>query len=134
MAVTWTLKDGAGGSLSHQAGAGSPLALKFTNSGDVHLSGYATELIAVIECVASSSPVAIELTPDNSGYTLDQSASTPTKAPATHGGGLTWVNGENGLTTLYLTVPPTGGGEYGWELGQGEPTIALRATIKVNRE
>ena len=133
MAVTWTLKAADGSSLSHQPGTGSPLALKFTNSGDAHLSGYATELIDTVVCESSSSPVSITLTPDNSGYTLDQTASTPTKSPSGHGGSLTWTDGQDGLTTLTFTVPGTIGDQWTWEFGLAEPSVALRMRAKIKK-
>ncbi len=133
MAVTWTLKAADGSPLTHQPGTGSPLALKFNNSGDTHLSGYAAELIDTLVCETTSSPVSVVLTPDNSGYTLDQSASTPTKNPAGHDGSLSWTDGENGETTLTLTAPGTVGTQWGWDLGQGETAVAMRLKIKIKK-
>lgn len=133
MAVTWTLKAADGSPLTHQPGTGSPLALKFNNSGDTHLSGYATELIDTVLCETTSSPVSIVLTPDTSGYTLDQSASTPTKSPVGHGGSLSWTDGENGETTLTLTAPSTLTEQWDWLLGQGETTVPARMKIKLKK-
>lgn len=133
MAVTWTLKAADGSPLTHQPGTGSPLALKFNNSGDAHLSGYATELIDTLVCESTSSPVAITLTPDNSGYTLDQSASTPTKNPTGHGGSLSWTDGENGESTLTFTLSATEGQQWGWDFGLGEPAVPLRVKIKLKK-
>jgi len=133
MAVTWTLKAADGSPLAHQPGTGSPLALKFNNSGDTHLSGYASELIDTVVCESSSTPVSIDLTPDNSGYTLDQSASTPTKNPSGHRGSLTWTDGSNGLTTLTFSVSSTLNEEWGWDFGQGEPSLPARIKVKLKK-
>lgn len=132
MAVTWTLKDASGANLTHQPSTGSPLALKFTNSGDPHLSGYATELIDTIVCETTSAPVVIDLTPDTSGYALDERSSTPTRNPGTHGGSLTWTD-VSGQTTLSFTVPAAPGDTWGWDFGLGEPSVALKLKVKIKR-
>lgn len=133
MAVTWTLKAADGSNLSHQPGTGSPLALKFTNAGDPHLNGYSSELIAVVEVAADTSTVTITLTPDNSGYTLDETASSATRVPSGHTGSFSWTDGADGLTTLVFGVPAIGT-TWEWDFGQTEPAIALKMKAKVRRE
>lgn len=132
MAVTWTLKAADGSSLAHQPATGSPLALKFTNSGYPHLDGYPTELADTIVCVADTSTVTINLSPDNSGYTLDESASTVTWVPRDHGGSHSWTS-TGGVTTIVVDVPTSSGPVYGWDYGQGEPAIALKTKVRVSR-
>jgi hypothetical protein len=132
MTVTWTLKAADGSNLAHQPGTGSPLALNFNNSGEPHLSGYPSELIAIVEADADTSTVTIELTPDNSGYTLSESASTPTRSPLTHAGTLTWTN-SGSTTTLTFSVPSAVREEYGWDFGLGEPPVALKMSNKIRR-
>lgn len=133
MAVTWTLKAADGSSLNHQPGAGSPLALRFTSAGDVHLDGYAGELAAIVEVDASTSTVALVLTPDTSGYALDETASTPTRVPSTHTGSYAWSD-SGATTTVTLGVPGSTGVTYQWDFGQGEPAVALRMIAKVKKE
>lgn len=133
MAVNWTLKNSLGSPLAHQPSAGSPLALKFNTTSDAHVSGHATELIDVVECVTTSSPVVILLTPDSNGYTLDEPSSTPSKVPAEHGGTLMWTIGAGGVTTLSFTAPAETDAEWGWTFGLGEPTIALKLKVKVKK-
>ena len=132
MSVTWTLKDANGNNLTHQPSGGSPLALKFTSSGDAHLSGYSSELIYTCEATTDTSPVVIELTPDNSGDYLVESRSNPTEIPTHHGGALTWTNGSNGLTTLSFTAP-TANNTYEWSFGADEPPVALRMRARLIR-
>jgi hypothetical protein len=132
MTVTWTLKAADGSNLSHQPAAGSPLALKFTNSGEPHLSGYASELIACLEVAADTSTVTVELTPDNTGYTLSEAASTPTRSPITHAGTLSWT-ADGSTATLTFSVPTAAGTEYGWDFGLGEPPVALKMSNRIRR-
>jgi len=132
MYVTWTLKDASGAALSHQPAGGSPLALKFDSSGYAHLSGYATEIIAVVECLTDTSSVSVSLTPDTSGDTLSQSLSNPTKNPAGHSGTLTWTNGSSGLTTLDFSVPTAVDSSWAWDC-LGEPAIGLKSKYKLKR-
>ena len=132
MSVTWNLQNAFGGSLTHQPSAGSPLALKFNSSGDAHLPGYPSELIYCCEATTDTSPVVIELTPDNSGDYLVESRSNPTEIPSAHGGQLTWTSGSNGLTTLSFTAP-TANNTYEWSFGAGEPAVALRMRTRLSR-
>lgn len=131
MAVTWTLKDANDNPLTNQPGAGSPLALKFTSSGDAHLPGY-TEVIDLCEATTDVSPVAIVLTPDSSGDYLVQSRSNPTEVPGEHGGTLTWTNESSGQTTLSFTAP-TADNTYAWSFGADEPAVALRMRARLHR-
>lgn len=129
MAVTWTLFNNLG-----QVGSaltGSPLALEFNDEGYVHKPGDAT-LLTLVDAVADTATVTIELTPDakatDEEAALDESESRP--SPDT---GYTWTDGANGLVTLVFDVPPVGGPNYyEWVFGN-QPPIALKMTVRVRR-
>jgi hypothetical protein len=133
MSVNWTLKDASNNNLAHQPSSGSPLSLKFNNSGEAHLSGYATEIINTVEVFADTSSVTIMLTADNSGYVLDESESRATETPSAHSGALTWTD-SSGTTSLEFTVPGSVGISWDWSFGGLETSIALKLKVKVKRQ
>jgi hypothetical protein len=133
MSVTWTLFDAAGGPLATQPPARDPLNLKFDNDGKPHLDGQ-TDIVMLIQAeVDDTGPVTIKFTPDNSGYTLDETLSDPTELPGAHGGVTTWVNGSGGLTTLTFTAPSAQNQYWDWGYGDMQPPIALRVKVRVKR-
>lgn len=133
MSVNWTLKNASNTNLAHQPSSGSPLALKFNNSGEAHLSGYATEIINTVEVYADTSTVTIQLTADNAGYVLDEAESRATESPSPHSGVLTWSDA-SGTTSLTFTVPGSVGVSWDWVFGGLETSVPLKLKVKVKRQ
>lgn len=133
MAVSWTLKDASGANLSHQPSAGDPLALNFNTQGYPYYSTYTTEIVymAVAETI-DGDPVSIVLSPDTSGYVLDETESDPTKDPARHDGALTWTNSGT-TTTLTFTVPTSVNTSWDWIFGDLTPPVALKMKARIKR-
>lgn len=133
MSVTWTLKDATGANLTNQPPASDPLALNFNSQGYPYYSTYSSDIIylAIAE-VDSTGPVTIVLSPDTSGYTLDETLSDPTEDPPAHNGVMTWTNSA-GVTTLTFTAPSTVRDDWDWIFGGLTPPIALKMKVRLRR-